>query len=65
MPRWGSAYRLISGRERPSRLCMTANDSGHEAGECSLKIRTVVAWGQDVVRPCAHPDMPPQKGLEF
>jgi hypothetical protein len=30
-----------------------------------LKIRTVVAWGQDVVRPCAHPDMPPQKGLEF
>ena len=27
----GSACRLVSGRQRPIRLCMTANDSGHEA----------------------------------
>ncbi len=28
----GSAYRLVSGYQRPYRLCMTADDGGHEAG---------------------------------
>ena len=33
----GSGYRLVSGRQRPNRLVVTANNGGHEGGKCSLK----------------------------
>ncbi len=32
MLRQGPAYRLVSGRQRPNHLGMTADDGGHEAG---------------------------------
>jgi len=31
--RQGSTYRLVSGRQRPNSLCLTANNGRHEAGD--------------------------------